>query len=329
MIYKSYIIEQDLNALKKKIILFYGENIGLKRDFKTKLKNKNREFKFFTFHQDEILKNNNLLFNEISTKSLFENGKIFFIENCNDKILDNLKELEEKNIDLEIYLFADILEKKSKLRNYFEKSQNCAAVACYPDNELNIKKIITSRLSGFSGLSTQNINLIMNNCNLDRIKLSNEIEKIIIFFQNKKIDTEKLRILLNDRINEDFAKLKDEALMGNKQNTNKLLSDTIIDEEKNIYYLNLINQRLHRLLEIKNNSKVSNIEEVIENTKPPIFWKDKQNFIKQAKSLSIENIEFILNQTYKLEKNIKSNSSLNKKLLIKKLLVDVCALSSS
>ena len=76
MIYKSYIIEQDLNALKKKIILFYGENIGLKRDFKTKLKNKNREFKFFTFHQDEILKNNNLLFNEISTKSLFENGKI-------------------------------------------------------------------------------------------------------------------------------------------------------------------------------------------------------------------------------------------------------------
>ena len=72
----------------------------------------------------------------------------------------------------------------------------------------------------------------MNNCNLDRIKLSNEIEKIIIFFQNKKIDTEKLRILLNDRINEDFAKLKDEALMGNKQNTNKLLSDTIIDEEK-------------------------------------------------------------------------------------------------
>ena len=104
--------------------------------------------------------------------------------------------------------------------------------SCYPDNELNIKKIITSRLSGFSGLSTQNINLIMNNCNLDRIKLSNEIEKIIIFFQNKKIDTEKLRILLNDRINEDFAKLKDEALMGNKQNTNKLLSDTIIDEEK-------------------------------------------------------------------------------------------------
>ena len=122
--------------------------------------------------------------------------------------MDNLKELEEKNIDLEIYLFADILEKKSKLRNYFEKSQNCAAVACYEDNELNIKKIITSRLSGFSGLSTQNINLIMNNCNLDRIKLSNEIEKIIIFFQNKKIDTEKLRILLNDRINEDFAKTK-------------------------------------------------------------------------------------------------------------------------
>ena len=37
MIYKSYILEQNINALKEKIALFYGENLGLKNDIKTKI----------------------------------------------------------------------------------------------------------------------------------------------------------------------------------------------------------------------------------------------------------------------------------------------------
>ena len=38
MIYKGYLIEQNISNLTKKIILFYGENIGLKDNFKQQLK---------------------------------------------------------------------------------------------------------------------------------------------------------------------------------------------------------------------------------------------------------------------------------------------------
>ena len=38
------------------------------------------------------------------------------------------------------------------------------------------------------GLTLENINLIIDNCNLDRVKLDNELEKIILFFQDNKID---------------------------------------------------------------------------------------------------------------------------------------------
>ena len=60
--------------------------------------------------------------------------------------------------------------------------------------------------------------------------------------------------LLNIKTNNDFDKLKDAALLGDRKDTNKLLSDTILEAEKNIFYLNSINQRLGKLLEINNNN---------------------------------------------------------------------------
>ena len=43
MIYKSYIAEENVNLLKENCILFYGENLGLKNEFKEKLNLKIRQ----------------------------------------------------------------------------------------------------------------------------------------------------------------------------------------------------------------------------------------------------------------------------------------------
>ena len=168
-------------------------------------------------------------------KSLFEEEKIFFIYQANDKILTIVEEITEKNKNQKIYLFCETLEKKSKLRNYFEKSKNLGVVPCYADNEITLKKIIIEKLKGFSGLSNQILNIIINNCGLDRAKLNNEINKIVTFFNDKKIDQDKLEILLNTRVNDSFDILKDQALIGNKSRTNSLISYTILEPEKNIF----------------------------------------------------------------------------------------------
>jgi DNA polymerase III subunit delta len=329
MLYKSYLIEQNISNLDKNLFLFYGENIGLKNDFKKIIKFINRKSEILIFTQEEILKNFNLIYNEINNISLFDKNKLFIIEQTDDKILEMLKELEP-NIDKhKIYLFSGILDKKSKIRNYFEKSKNCGAVACYADNEIGLKKIILNKLKGYTGLSTYNINLILENCNLDRVKLNNEIGKIAIYFQDKNIKTEKLEILLDAKVNDNFSLLKDEALLGNKSKTNKLLSDTIIDSEKNIYYLSSINQRLDKLNEIISKSKEKGLEEAINTIRPPIFWKDKPNFINQTKKWNQKKIKTILNDTYNLEIKIKSNNLVDKNILIKKLLIDLCNLANA
>ena len=329
MLIKSYIAENNIEVLNKNLNLFYGENLGMKNDFRKKIKLKFKDAEIIYFNQEEILKNNKIIMREINNISLFNKKKIFFIDQVNDKITDVTEEILEINKDQKIFLFAEILEKRSKLRSFFEKSKEVSIIPCYADNEITIKKIINERLKGFDGLTRDNINLISENSKLDRTKLNNEIDKIITYFQDKKIDERELEILLDLRINDDFNLLRDEALKGNIRNTNKLLSETMLEEEKNVYYLNLINMRLNRIKELKKLAVNKNIEAAISDLKPPIFWKEKENFISQVKKWDTQKIRKVLQKTYDLEVKIKSNSFINKNSLMKKLIVDLCTLANS
>ena len=329
MIYKSYIVEQNVKLLKNFSTLFYGENLGLKKELIDKIKSINREAEFFTYNQDELVKDKELIIKQIVNISLFEKNKIFIINQVNDKLFEITKELLELIDAQKLYLLADVLDKKSKLRNLFEKSKDLNVVPCYEDNEISIRNIINIRLKGFNGLTPKNVNIILDNSTLNRVKLNNELDKIILFFQNKNIETDKLEILLNNKINESFNALKDEALMGNKKKTNKLLSETILEEEKNIFYLNILNQRLNKLKEIRNISKNKDLAATIDELRPQIFWKDKPMFLGQARKWDQEKIQTFLEKTYQIEKKIKSNSIIDKSIIMKNLLVDICVTANS
>ena len=136
--------------------------------------------------------------------------------------------------------------------------------------------------------------------------------------------------MLNIRVNDDFNQLKDEAMNGNKINTNRLLGDTIFETENNIYYLNMINLRINKLNEIQNmKQNGTNIETIISNLKPPIFWKDKPKLIEQSRKWNKNKIQDALKKTYDIELKIKSSSSIRKDLLIKNLIVDLCNTANS
>ena len=327
MILKSYIIEQNINSLAQyKMILFYGENQGIKKEFKDNLKKIHKNKEVLNLFQEEIIKAKDFLINEISSQSLFGEKKLIFINEANDKILNILEELNGYIQEDRIFLFGDVLDKKSKLRSFFEKSKEHASVACYQDNEIGLKKIISNKLAGYSGINNQTINLIIQSSGLDRGKIYNEIEKIKNCFKEKKIEIEKLENLLNLKTNDDFNQLKDEAIKGNKFNTNKLLSETIFQTENSVYYLNSINQRINKLNDIENlKHKEKSLDTIINQLKPPVFWKDKPILIEQSKKWNKKRLQEILKKTYNAEIELKSNSMIRKDLLLKMLILDLCS----
>ena len=328
MQYKSYIVEEDIDVIKESLVLFYGENLGLQNDIKSLIKKRNKDSEILYFTQDELLKNEDLLFNEILNISLFDKKKVFIIDQVSDKISKIIEGNFVKKIDQKIFFFYGLLEKKSKLRNFFEKNSNTAIIPCYEDNEITIKKLIIQKLKNFQGLTPNNINLILERCGLDRIKLKNELKKINSFFFDRKIESDKLELLLDTKVNDNFNYLRDSALIGNKIKTNKLLSDTIIEQDKSVYYLNLINQRLNKLYEIHKIASTSSIEIAMNNIKPPIFWKEKNSILEQAKRWGKKKLIDQLSITYNLEISLKSNQAILGDLLIKKLIVDMCQKAS-
>lgn len=327
MIFKSYIVEENLEILKNNLSLFYGENISLTYEFKKKIKSRYSKNEIISFNQDEILNDKYNFINHIKNISLFNDERIFLVDNVNDKLLSIIENILKDNINSKIFLFSGPLEKKSKLRSFFEKNNNTNVIPCYTDTDLTLKKILANKLKAYSGLSATTMNMILDSCNSNRSKLYNEIDKIISYFDEKKINKEQLAKLLDLNEVEDFNLIKDNALMGNNLNTNKLLSSTDIESEKSIFYLSIINHRINRLKEV--NEKEFNLESAINNLKPPLFWKDKPIFLKQAKLWDKKKLKKIIETTYNIELLIKSNTTLKKQLIIKKLLVDICNLANA
>ena len=192
MILKSYIVEQNINILENyKGILIYGQNSGIKDDIKQILKNKNQSSEIIIFFEDEILKDKNILYQNIINESLFNEKKIIFIHAISDKIFDVVNEaLENENKNIKIFIFSENLEKKSKIRNLFEKGENLAAFPCYEDNERTLIAYVNKELKEFKGLSGEITNLIISNSNMNRGVIKGEIIKIKDFFL-KKILTRK------------------------------------------------------------------------------------------------------------------------------------------
>ena len=185
MILKSF----EINKINKDInhlILFYGKNEGLKNESQKILLQENNNI--FSYDEKEILNNENNFIENILSKSLFDPQKFVIIKRATDKILKIIEILHLKNLeDTTIILNSENLEKKSKLRSFFEKNKNLVCIPFYPDNDQTLSKLAYNFLRDKNiSISSSNINLIINKCNGDRETLINELQKIEHFSRNGK-----------------------------------------------------------------------------------------------------------------------------------------------
>jgi DNA polymerase-3 subunit delta len=326
VILKSYIVEQDIEILNSyNSTLIYGENEGIKDDIKDAIKKRNNNSEIINFYEDDILKNN-YLYESIHNPSLFNEKKIILLHETSDKIYSQIIEcLDKENKNIDIYIFSQNLEKKSKLRTFFEKGKKLAIFPCYKDNERTLITYINNELKGFKGLTGEIVNLIINNSNMDRRIIKNELLKIKGFFIEKKIIKNQILEILNIKNNDNFNEIRDKALNGEKEKVNKLLSETEILKEEVFFHLNNLNNRVMRLHEIieKSNINKENYEQTVENLKPVVFWQDKPIIYKQLKKWDLRELEKIIVKIANTEKLMKKNSYIRNDVVIKDLLINL------
>ena len=324
MILKSYIVEQNLNILNEyQAVLLYGENDGIKDDVKNKLKTLNSDSEIVTFFENEIIKNKNILYENIINESLFNEKKLIIIQSATDKIFNEILEcLEKFRKNIKIYIFCENLDKKSKLRNLFEREKKLAILPCYDDNEKTLINYVSKNLFGYKGLTGEIIDLIITNSGSNRKIIKSEIIKVKDFFVEKLINKEQLLEILNIRNDVNFEEIRDNALGGKKEKTNRLLSEVDLANEESFFYLNNINFRILKLIEIhKANKNFSNYEKTLNNLKPPIFWKDKPVYLEQLKKWNLNKLNKTANKISETEILMKKNSYIRNDLVIKDFII--------
>ena len=312
MIIKSFELDK-LNLIKSNLHLIYGNNEGIKEDIINKYYLNNFDGDVLRYEEQEILSNKDEFISSLLTKSLFDNKKLIIISRATDKLFVLFSEFLEKDIsDIQIIIKSSTLEKKSKLRSIFEKEKQMICTPVYEDDTRSLNFYIQNFLrENKLNLSQEIKNLLIERSKGDRINLKNELSKLKnLSISKKTLDVEDVIKLSNIAENYTVFELSDNYLAKNSKKVSNILNENNYSSEDCILIIRTILNKSKRLLKIRSeidNNK--NIDQVLSNFKPPIFWKEKDIIKKQVKLWSSKEIKELIFKINSLEISVKKNST--------------------
>ena len=314
MIVKHFEIQKK-NLKDNKYFLLYGKNEGLIQETIEKSLQPILPKNVFNYEEKEILDNINSFKEQLFNKSFFENEKLIIIKRITDKLASLAEELINKNFDdIKIIFIGNVLEKKSKIRNLFEKSKHSICIPLYEDNIQTLNSIAQKILREKNiNLSQKDLNILAERAKGDRINLKNELQKIISFsFSRKTININEILKLSNLSENYEISELVDSCLSKNQKKITKILNENNFGQEDCILILRTFLSKLKRLSKLYLDPDMNtNIEKTLSSYKPPIFWKDKEVIKQQIKLLNFEKIKDLLQKTNEIELIIKKNPGIS------------------
>ena len=312
MIVKSFEVEK-IKLNKNHLFLIYGSNQGYKNQVIKKFLEKSFNDEILRFDENEILNNHEQIISSLMNKSLFDDSKTILISRASDKILKFINHVIEKKIEkIKIIINSDNLEKKSKLRNLFEKENDLICIPFYEDSYKSLSIISQNFFREKKiKISQEIINLLIDRSRGDRGNLINELNKIENLSMTKKnIDIDDVIKLTNLSENYSVFELAENYLAKNRKQVSKILNENNFASDECVLILRTILNRSKRLLKLKESqNQTGNIDLTISSFKPPIFWKEKEAVKKQIQSWSEEEVKKMIYKINDLEILVKKNTN--------------------
>ena len=217
MIIKPFELKK-VNFQNSLLNLVYGDNQGYKEQIINDYFLKNFKGDVSRYEENDILNNSEIFISNLLNKSLFENEKIIIITRVTEKILNIFIEIYERQISgTKIIINANFLEKKSKLRNFFEKKKEIICVPVYEDDNKSLNELVLNFFKNKNKKFSQEIiNLLIVRAKGDRKNLQNELLKIEnLSLSKKNIEIEDVMKLTNLAENFSVFELSDNYLAKN------------------------------------------------------------------------------------------------------------------
>ncbi len=331
MLIKENLLIQRFKELKTHYppILIYGPNEGLVRENFTKIKeifNQNNTEEI-SFTGKLINDQPEALIDEIKTVSMFNDQKIIIIEQPIDKNIELFDEAftELPNHTL-IIVLANNLTKTSKIRKFFENSEKNFSCANYEDDfKSNNQQIQNLEKNINKTLNIDIKNYLSQNLSSDRMISKNEIDKLILLYsENDKIpELKNIKLIFNDNPDLGLNKISQLAFSGQPGkvsiNLNKIFSEGVNPIAIIRVMLNYVQRIQTTQIALK---KTNDFDSAIKSLKPPVFWKDKDNFKLHCKNWPINQTILNFNLLVDTELNCKSDYNLTN-ILCERALINI------
>ena len=244
------------------------------------------------------------------------------IKDKNSGIVEDLQKVDFENVL--IILKSDNLVKSSKLRKIFDASNNIFSIPCYEDDTKSIVNLVQNFIQNSDlKLNKEVKNYLVQLLSNDRSVNQSELEKIYLYQKNREeeLSLEEVKIILNDSASTNLNKVNESIMYGKTKTASKIIHKIFSEGTNSIAIIRSLTNYMLRIqqtkIEIK---KHKSFEEAIKILKPPLFWKDKENFQDHCNAWSLKDIEKNLNLLLNAEYECKSENSLSPMICAKYVL---------
>lgn len=324
---KSYSINYQKCLEQHPIIVLHGENTFLKNEIESQfieiLKKNNYDIK--KYNENFLIENVEIFNSFILTENLFISKEILIITDATDKILDLIDVENVKKTNKQLILISELLSKNSKIKKIAITDNHFALITCYQDSKEQLKQLILNNINQKKyKISQETINKILNALSINRNDILDAFNKLELIAKNKEINEGIFLNIFNASNEQDHFDIVNLVMEGNKSELKKTL---------NIFYhysfnfnqiIPILRYKIKKLIEIlDSNQSNKDIKSLVENFKPPIFWKEKKTTEHQLSIWGKKDLHVLMNDTFEIEILCKKNHEISD-IIFNKFLLDIC-----
>lgn len=265
--------------------------------------------------------------NSFIERSLFQTSKIIVLEGATDVDIQAVSDTTTHSMSSNDYLIvcAEELKKNSKLRTLFEKHEEFVALNCYKMDQQAIASGIEKELKANGIKFEKDIpGMIAGLVSTDSKVLENELQKITLYLSDsldKKLTPEIVMEVIAATSETALDRLFISIVLNKKRDFLDEISRA--SQLTDIFLVRAYQNFMMRVISVQKQLRQIGIENAMNNLKPPLFGKQRNDFIEAVQKSDIQNNIRLLNGAIQIECDLKS--SFETKTLLIQNIIEQCS----
>ena len=324
----DYFLESlKANFDKINIIFLYGNNLGLvellyKKTLDVLKININDPFSVSKIDGEQFKDRSWELLDSINTLSMFSEKRFILLDLMHISITKSIENIILKALETEGNNYLLLIKcgniKQSAFTKHFQNNKNSIIVPCYEEKLKTIYNEISNLFSKHKLYFEDDfINNLTVKFNSDSLNNKMEIEKLDSFLtNNKNVNKEMIFELISSNEDVNFNKVVEYCVNGNVSDSLNYFERIYDNQSSSITLIRMFVSHfklIEKILLLAQYDK--NLINVIENIRPPIFFKKKEFVIFQCKVWNLRLINIVLNRLINLEIKCKLNNLMEKTII--------------